>query len=42
LITQKQKHKIKYTKYNVDLMNNVHKIQKIHQTVVHNAIIYIF
>jgi len=37
--TVKEKHKIKYTKYNVDLTNNVQKVHKVHQTetVIQNA-----
>jgi len=35
------KHKISYTKLNVELTNSMHKIQKTHQTVMQNTIIEI-
>ena len=42
LSTVKKKHKIKYTKQNVDLTNNVHKIHRIHQTVLQNVVMQIY
>jgi len=37
--TEYNKKNIKSITQNVDLTNNVHRIQKIHQTVMQNAII---